>query len=752
MESLHDDEAKTTSNEDRRQSDAPDKGGFWGHGASDDQNALPDEELQEPEPVSVEADADDDSSTTEAAWLSLSRSVDTRASRPRSAANAQPAAQRHPMTRGGRVVVRGPVEGLPPEQLDEPDYSRDTSAEDSLHLAGSVYATRMGLVGTEVDFDLDEPPMMGDDPSPACDPYLPPDVYVEENPYDLAMSAASDESAAQENSNGGSRQVWMDVEYEPVHERAVTAQAEELPNEPVPESLYVDDILIDEGPSDVSDDGVLADDGVLIDESDQLLDDVDEAYAGDLSTADRIKTISRRTRITIAAVVLVVVLLIVYIVGITQISGTFLPRTTIGECDISGLTQEQAEQALTNATENYMLTITVGNFSTGVMGESVSIDRDEARIAREAYEEQSVFAWPLALLFGNKPDVDQEITYDNVKFDKQVDDAVDAYNQENLPATNVQVAFNEASQTYSLKGSVDGKALDKEEVLSAAHGCVATMKSSCTPSPTTALRDAELDDLPQYYTAVTNANTVRDATIPIMVENQQVTVCDPLLIRSWVTVSDEPAVVVDTTAIRAWTEKTLSPLVYKDGEWGEVFLDVNLFVNEFSQRLKDGEPGPFEAVTYDELNREGTSRQQAYEESPWNKKLGRYIDVDLAAQFARLFDSSGKVIWESAFVSGDMYEGHQTITGTYQLYAHLPGQVLVGLDYNGDGQPDYESYVNFWMPFYGGYGLHDATWRDSFGGDLYVYNGSHGCINLPYDKAEELYNMTSVGDTVYVHE
>ena len=477
MESLHDDEAKTTSNEDRRQLDAPDKGGFWGHNAAEDQSTPLDEELQEPELEqlkepeleSAEADADDDSSTTEAAWLSLSRSVDTRAARPRSEVNSQPAAQRHPMARGGRVVVRGPVEGLPPEQVDEPDVSRNAAAEDSLHMAGSVYAARMGLDGAEVDFDLDEPPMLGDNASTAYDPYLPPDVYVEENPYDLAMSAASAESTGKESAAGGSRQIWMDVEYEPVHEQAAPALPEELGNKPAAESPYEDDILIDEEPLDLSDDGMLADDGVLIDESDQLLDNSDEKYAGDLSAADRIKTISRRTRITIAVVALVIVLLIVYIVGITQISGTFLPRTTIGECDISGLTQEQAEQALTNATENYMLTITVGDFSTGIMGESVSIDRDEARIAREAYQEQSLFAWPLAMLFGNKPDVDQEITYDNVKFDKQVNDAVDAYNQENLPATNVQVAYNEASQTYSLKGSVEGKALHKEEVLSAAH-------------------------------------------------------------------------------------------------------------------------------------------------------------------------------------------------------------------------------------------------------------------------------------------
>ena len=44
------------------------------------------------------------------------------------------------------------------------------------------------------------------------------------------------------------------------------------------------------------------------------------------------------------------------------------------------------------------------------------------------------------------------------------------------------------------------------------------------------------------------------------------------------------------------------------------------------------------------------------------------------------------------------------------------------------------------MPFNGGIGLHDATWRSQFGGNIYVSNGSHGCVNLPYKVAEIIFN------------
>ena len=58
-----------------------------------------------------------------------------------------------------------------------------------------------------------------------------------------------------------------------------------------------------------------------------------------------------------------------------------------------------------------------------------------------------------------------------------------------------------------------------------------------------------------------------------------------------------------------------------------------------------------------------------------------------------------------------------------------------------DGTPEYETDVSFWMPFNGGIGFHDAEWQPYFGGDRYLYGGSHGCINLPYDSAAMLYEL-----------
>ena len=56
----------------------------------------------------------------------------------------------------------------------------------------------------------------------------------------------------------------------------------------------------------------------------------------------------------------------------------------------------------------------------------------------------------------------------------------------------------------------------------------------------------------------------------------------------------------------------------------------------------------------------------------------------------------------------------------------------------------YRTSVTYWMPFNGGVGIHDLSKRTSFGGDIYLYNGSHGCINTPFDAVRTIYENIEV--------
>ncbi|MDO4632957.1 MAG: L,D-transpeptidase family protein [Eubacteriales bacterium] len=117
--------------------------------------------------------------------------------------------------------------------------------------------------------------------------------------------------------------------------------------------------------------------------------------------------------------------------------------------------------------------------------------------------------------------------------------------------------------------------------------------------------------------------------------------------------------------------------------------------------------------------------------------IGRsYVEVDLTNQKVWLY-KAGKLLLETECVSGTYGTDRQTPGGVYSLKYKQSPAVLTGADYS--------TPVQYWMPFNGGIGLHDANWRASFGGDIFRSNGSHGCINLPTEAAALIYETVSKG-------
>ena len=119
-----------------------------------------------------------------------------------------------------------------------------------------------------------------------------------------------------------------------------------------------------------------------------------------------------------------------------------------------------------------------------------------------------------------------------------------------------------------------------------------------------------------------------------------------------------------------------------------------------------------------------------------------YVDVDLTNQ-TLIYYQQGEPVLASEIVSGNTSTGNATPTGVFFIDTKVPGKYLVG--------PTWNVWVDRWMRFTGNVGLHDATWRSEFGGDIYTHNGSHGCVNLPHDVALKLYDMVDIGTMVVVH-
>ena len=123
-----------------------------------------------------------------------------------------------------------------------------------------------------------------------------------------------------------------------------------------------------------------------------------------------------------------------------------------------------------------------------------------------------------------------------------------------------------------------------------------------------------------------------------------------------------------------------------------------------------------------------------------------YVEVSIAKQTVWVV-KDGKVKVETPVVTG-VLPRHATPTGVYYIVYKATNTTLKG--HNDDGS-EYESHVAYWMPFYLGFGLHDASWRGAFGGSIYVYNGSHGCVNCPPSVMPKIFSLCYTGMPVIVH-
>ena len=119
----------------------------------------------------------------------------------------------------------------------------------------------------------------------------------------------------------------------------------------------------------------------------------------------------------------------------------------------------------------------------------------------------------------------------------------------------------------------------------------------------------------------------------------------------------------------------------------------------------------------------------------------RFVIVDLNEQ--RLWLYNNKELYLTTPVTTGKDSTPSDI-GYFSIYSKETNQYLVG--------PGYRSFVEYWMPYNGGEGLHDASWRSVFGTDDYITEGSHGCINLPPEIADDIYKNIEVGTKVLVHK
>lgn len=118
-----------------------------------------------------------------------------------------------------------------------------------------------------------------------------------------------------------------------------------------------------------------------------------------------------------------------------------------------------------------------------------------------------------------------------------------------------------------------------------------------------------------------------------------------------------------------------------------------------------------------------------------------FIEVSLDEQHLWYY-VDGEIYVDTPITSGSLAHGGTDPRVVY-VYTKIPNKWLNG--------PTWHNFVKYWVAIQGSIGIHDASWRKEYGGQNYIYNGSHGCINTPLDAMEKIYDKVEIGTPVIVY-
>lgn len=452
-----------------------------------------------------------------------------------------------------------------------------------------------------------------------------------------------------------------------------------------------------------------------------------------------------RRRGLVALCIVAGALVVAYAIGFAFFSTHFVPGTTVNGTDVSAMDQATLEQLVNQGIAGWEERVQGPNgFSLALKASDVSLKANASTYARGAMDKNHPERWPLGLFEKTQVHVTEATSYDEAALKAAVAAAVEAYNASATQPTNAGIEYSSDQKAFVATDEAVGTALDADAVEKAVASGVASLSTDVTLDDSVLAQPSLGKDDATLQETLKRANQMLALRIPLSLDGKTLATVGSDQLSGWVSVSNGTQIDVSRDAIASWVSDQLADQVASSDEEHDWALDGDSLAGSIFDAVCNASSDAIE------IPRTLVGTRPA--ESEGAREQGRHIDVNLTTQYARFYDSDGTVIWRSYFVSGDTSEGRATPTGTFSINNKMTDQTLIGADEDKDGEPDYRSKVSYWMPFLGNsVGLHDAPWRSSFGGTIYQWNGSHGCINLPSQSAAELFSLVKVGDKVIVH-
>lgn len=458
----------------------------------------------------------------------------------------------------------------------------------------------------------------------------------------------------------------------------------------------------------------------------------------------------KKRKITIALILVFLALIgVMYVAGLQFFFVHFLPGTTINGIDCSFQTIETSEESLSRKMASYQLGLDVAGGGREVLdAEEIGLVYRKEGSMKELAKAQDASLWFLDVAGTKKHQLTVPVSFDEEKLRKAVDSLQCFQNM--VPPKDA--CIEEKNGTFYVADEVEGNTLSREKVTGLVKEAVLQgqqlidlEENGCYERPRV------YGDSPALAEEADRLNRCMNTVIYYDFGDRE-EVVDSDIVRSWLVRNEKGSFSFDEAAMAAYLAglaqkyDTLGidrqfitafneTITVRGGDYGYV-IDQEKTLTELKAALEGSQSGVREPV----YEQEGFCRD--------TDDIGdTFVEINLTEQ-RMFFYKEGKLLVDTPVVTGNPERNGGTPTGCYSLDEKKSPAIVKGETYRKNKSGE----VTYWLPFSGEIGIHDCgDWRERFGGQIYLKNGSKGCVNAPYEAVEAIYRNIETGTPVIIH-
>ena len=455
----------------------------------------------------------------------------------------------------------------------------------------------------------------------------------------------------------------------------------------------------------------------------------------------------KKNSITFIIIITIFTLLIIYLLISIYFKNHFFIGTYINGVNVSFKTVEEADNELLNESYNYVLEIRErNNVVEYIEGYKINFEYKRNNKIYELKKKQNGFLWPKFLLVQNVYNINNVYTYEKSLLDEEFNKLL-CFAKENI-IEPLDACFHYNGTEYEIIKEVYGNKVNKDYL----HAYI--LNSVLIGRETIDLEEINAYEYPDFISTSEKVIEVQKqlntfvATIVYYSFDNEIEVLDGNIINEWLEVDQFMNVVFNEKKIKEYLKdlsikydtygntrnfKTTTGKIVEvvGGNYGWK-IDKNKEFDELINNIKSGKI---------------IKKEPLYIQKAWGTRendIGNtYVEINLTNQYL-WFYKNGELIVQGDVVTGNVSRGNATPQGTYILNYKQKDATLKGAGYS--------SNVKYWMPFNCNIGIHDASWRGSFGGAIYKSDGSHGCVNTPEYLAKKIYENIEPGTPIVCYK